>query len=81
MVSKDITKIIPTTLIFSTIVKATKDKEDDMMSAMRNQSMYFMPLITLFIGWNFSLGLLLYWFLTSLLMVVQQLVVNKTNKK
>lgn len=64
-----------------TIVEATKDKEDDMMSAMRTQSMYFMPLMTIFIGWNFSLGLLLYWFITSALMIGQQLVVNKINKK
>jgi len=63
------------------MVKATKDKEDDMMSAMRTQSLYFMPLMTIFIGWNFSLGLLLYWFTTSALMIGQQLVVNKVNKK
>jgi YidC/Oxa1 family membrane protein insertase len=63
------------------VIKATKDKEDDMMSAMRTQSMYLMPLMTIFIGWNFSLGLLLYWFITSALMIGQQLVVNKVNKK
>lgn len=73
--------MMPNPKIDKTIVKATKDKEDDMMSAMRNQSMYFMPLITLFIGWNFSLGLLLYWCTTSLLMVGQQVIVNKVNKK
>jgi YidC/Oxa1 family membrane protein insertase len=63
------------------IIKATKDKEDDMMSAMRTQSMYMMPLMTIFIGWNFSLGLLLYWFITSALMIGQQLLVNNINKK
>lgn len=62
------------------VVKSTKDKEDDMMSAMRTQSLYFMPLMTVFIGWNFSLGLLLYWFATSALMIGQQMVVNKVNK-
>ena len=63
------------------VVVATKDKEDDMMSAMRTQSMYFMPLMTIFIGWNFSLGLLLYWFITSALMIGQQVIVNKIGKK
>lgn len=72
--------MMPNPKVDKAIVKETKDKEDDMMSAMRNQSMYFMPLITIFIGWNFSLGLLLYWFTTSLLMVVQQVVVNRVNK-
>ena len=62
-------------------VKKNKDKEDDMMEAMRTQSTYFMPLMTIFIGWNFSLGLLLYWFATSALMIGQQLVFNKINKK
>lgn len=63
------------------VVEATKDKEDDMMSAMRTQSMYMMPAMTIFIGWNFSLGLLLYWFTTSALMIGQQVLVNKVNKK
>lgn len=52
--------------------KATADKEDDMMAAMRTQSLYLMPAMTLFIGWNFSLGILLYWFINSLVMIGQQ---------
>lgn len=73
--------MMPAPTVDKSIVKETKDKEDDMMSAMRTQSTYFMPLMTIFIGWNFSLGLLLYWFTTSALMIVQQLVFNKMNKK
>lgn len=74
--------MMPAPKVSESIVKETnKDKEDDMMAAMRTQSTYFMPLMTIFIGWNFSLGLLLYWFTTSGLMIVQQLVVNKMNKK
>jgi YidC/Oxa1 family membrane protein insertase len=63
------------------VVKETKDKEDDMMATMRTQSMYMMPAMTIFIGWNFSLGMLLYWFTTSVLMIGQQVLVNKVNKK
>jgi len=63
------------------IVKKTKDKEDDMMSTMRTQSMYMMPAMTLFIGWNFSLGILLYWFVNSGVMLVQQILVEKFNKE
>ncbi len=58
------------------VVKKTEDKEDDMMSAMRMQSTYMMPLMTIFIGWNFSLGMLLYWFVNSGAMLVQQLVMK-----
>jgi YidC/Oxa1 family membrane protein insertase len=73
--------MMPAPKMDKNVVEATKDKEDDMMSAMRTQSTYLMPLMTVFIGWNFSLGLLLYWFVNSLVMVGQQLVVNKISKK
>lgn len=59
------------------VVKGTKDKEDDMMSAMRTQSLYMMPAMTVFIGWNFSVGMLLYWFVNSGVMLIQQLLANK----
>jgi len=58
-------------------VALTKDKEDDMMGAMRNQSLYMMPVMTLFLGWSFNLGILLYWFMNSAVMLVQQLMVEK----
>jgi YidC/Oxa1 family membrane protein insertase len=57
--------------------KATKDKEDDMMGAMRTQSLYMMPAMTIFLGWSFNLGILLYWFMNSLVMYLQQLMVEK----
>lgn len=73
--------MMPNVKIDEKIVQKTKDKEDDMMSAMRTQSLYMMPAMTIFIGWNFALGLLLYWFTTSLLTVGQQVLVNRINKK
>lgn len=60
--------------------KETPGKEDDMMAAMRTQSLYFMPLMTIFIGWNFSVGILLYWFVNSIVMVGQQILTNKLTK-
>lgn len=62
------------------VVKATKDKEDDMMGMMRTQSMYMMPLMTVFIGWNFSIGMLLYWFVNSLVMLLQQILALNVDK-
>jgi membrane protein insertase Oxa1/YidC/SpoIIIJ len=73
--------MMPAPKVSEAIAGETKSKEDDMMAAMRTQSTYFMPLMTVFIGWSFSLGLLLYWFTTSALMIGQQLLVNKTTKK
>lgn len=55
------------------VVKKTDDKEDDMMAAMRTQSLYMMPAMTVFIGWNFSVGMLLYWFVNSGVMLIQQI--------
>lgn len=72
--------MMPAPKIDEKIVKVTKDKEDDMMSMMRTQSMYMMPLMTIVIGWNFSLGLLLYWFVNSAFMIGQQMVMNKNTK-
>ncbi|MFZ2152828.1 MAG: YidC/Oxa1 family membrane protein insertase [Microgenomates group bacterium] len=63
----------PTTIDQSAYVKATPEKSDDMMEAMRMQTTYMMPLMTIFIGWSFSLGMLLYWFVNSGVMLVQQL--------
>jgi membrane protein insertase Oxa1/YidC/SpoIIIJ len=62
-------------------VAQTKDKEDDMMSAMRTQSLYMMPAMTIIIGWGFNLGILLYWFVNSAVMLGQQLVMGNMNKK
>lgn len=73
--------MMPNPKVDEKIVEKTKDKEDDMMATMRTQSMYMMPAMTIFIGWNFSMGLLLYWFTTSALMIGQQVLVNKVNKK
>lgn len=61
-------------------VKQTKEKEDDMMEMMRTQSTYMMPIMTIIIGWSFSLGILLYWFVNSGVMLIQQLIVGKFNK-
>lgn len=73
--------MMPAPKVSEAIAHETKNKEDDMMAAMRTQSTYFMPLMTIFIGWSFSLGLLLYWFATSALMIGQQVLVNRMNKK
>lgn len=61
----------------SAYAKATADKEDDMMAAMRTQSLYMMPAMTVLIGWNFSLGILLYWFTNSVVMLAQQVAMER----
>lgn len=75
-------KMMPNTKADSSVVKVeTKDKEDDMMAAMRTQSTYMMPLMTIFIGFNFSVGILIYWFVNSAVMAGQQLLMAQIDRK
>jgi len=63
-------------------VKGEGSKDEDTMAVMNKQMMYFMPALTLFIGFSLPGGLMLYWFLTNLFMVLQQwLVFNKDKKQ
>jgi len=56
--------------------KKTEEKEDDMMAMMQKQMVYMMPLMTIFIGFRFSSGLVLYWLAFSLFMLAQQLLIK-----
>jgi len=53
--------------------KKTKEQSDDMAAAMQTQMLYFMPIMTLFIGFRFPSGLVLYWLTFSIFMLIQQL--------
>ena len=61
--------------------KQTPGKEDDMMAMMRTQSIYMMPLMTIFIGFSFSVGILIYWFVNSAVMAGQQLLMAQIDRK
>ena len=75
-------RMMPNTKVDSSVVKVeTKDKEDDMMAAMRTQSTYMMPLMTIFIGFNFSVGILIYWFVNSAVMAGQQILMAQFERK
>ena len=47
-------------------------KDEQMMANMNKQMMYFMPVLTLFIGATLPGGLALYWFVMNVLTVIQQ---------
>ncbi|MCD4705532.1 YidC/Oxa1 family membrane protein insertase [bacterium] len=52
-------------------------KDENMMAMMNKQMLYFMPLLTVFIGFTLPGGLTFYWFLTTLFMVFQQQIMFK----
>lgn len=52
-------------------------KDENMMSMMNKQMLYFMPVMTIIIGMKLPGGLSLYWFLSTALMAVQQMIVMR----
>lgn len=62
-------------------IKTDGAKDEDMMAIMNKQMVYFMPLMTIFIGLSFPAGLTLYWFTTTLLTILQQVYVFRKADK
>jgi YidC/Oxa1 family membrane protein insertase len=54
-------------------------KDENMMAMMNKQMLYFMPALTVFIGLSLPAGVTLYWFFSTLLMSIQQIVIAKKN--
>src|SRR3989338_1305393 len=52
-------------------------KDEDMMAMMNKQMLYFMPVFTVIIGISLPSGLVLYWFVMTLLTVGQQRLILK----
>lgn len=52
--------------------KATKEQSDDLATALQKQNLYLFPLLTLMIGLQLPSGLMLYWFVASLIQFGQQ---------
>lgn len=83
LIASAVTQFISSKLMMpasqATKAKAQKSPQqaDDMAAAMQSQMLYLMPAMTLFIGFSFPSGLVLYWLTFSLLMLVQQLWLKK----
>ncbi len=58
------------------IAKKTKSETDDIQLAMQQSTMYFVPLMTLYFGYKFPSGLVLYWLIFSLGNVWMQASIN-----
>jgi YidC/Oxa1 family membrane protein insertase len=55
----------------------TPAKNDDLAMAMQKQMIFLMPLMTIVIGYRFPGGLSLYWFVFSLIGLIQQYIVSR----
>lgn len=61
--------------------EAGQGGKDEAMTAMMNKQMlYFMPILTVVIGFTLPAGLTLYWFFSTLLMALQQVFLFKKSK-
>ncbi len=54
------------------IAKATAEGSDDIMVQTQSQMLYMFPLMTIIFGFQFPSGLVIYWFVFSLVSMVQQ---------
>ncbi len=63
------------------VVKTEGSKDENMMAIMNKQMLFIMPAVTVFIGLSLPGGLTLYWFVVTLITVIQQIVVFKSKSK
>ncbi len=63
------------------LAEKTDDNKDDLMYNMQKQMLYFMPVMTVVIGYKLPSGLALYWFVTTLFSLVQQVLLQKVYTK
>ncbi|MCK4553468.1 membrane protein insertase YidC [Candidatus Parcubacteria bacterium] len=61
-------------------VKSKGAKDENMMAIMNKQMLYFMPILTFFISYQFPAGLALYWLTTTILTVFQQMYIFKSKE-
>lgn len=62
-------------------IKDKGAKDENMAAIMSQQMTYFMPAITVFIGLTLPGGLTLYWFVLTLLTILQQIIIFKSKSK
>lgn len=62
------------------VPKVPGSKDEGIMTAMNKQMLYFMPLLTVFIGTSLPAGLMFYWLVTTILTIIQQYFMFKKPK-
>ncbi len=60
------------------VAHKAKDKQEDFASALQRQNLFLFPILTLVLGFQFPVGLMLYWFVSTLLQIPQQWFVGRS---
>lgn len=64
--------MLPETKAMEKVAKKTPEDTDDALAASQEQMLYMFPLMTLLFGYQFPLGLVLYWLVFSGVSIIQQ---------
>lgn len=64
--------MMPEVQAIKKFAKETEEKTDDIMASTQEQMIYMFPLMTIVFGYQFPAGLVLYWFVFSLVSGIQQ---------
>lgn len=62
------------------VAHEAKDKKEDFASAFQRQNLFLFPILTLVFGFQFPAGLMLYWFVSTILQIPQQLFVLRSRR-
>jgi YidC/Oxa1 family membrane protein insertase len=65
----------------SAAAESSSAKGPDFSKSMQQSMIYMMPLFMVFIAWNFPAGLALYWVVTMIFSLGQQIIVNRAVSK
>lgn len=80
IISAALAQYIQIKMMMSKNVVQNKKAEPDMSQIMTKQMMYLGPLLTLFIGVKFPAGLALYWLVSTVFAIIQQMKVLEKEK-
>jgi len=69
--------MMPTIEKESKVAKKTEEKSDDLSVSMQKQMLYLFPIMTLIFGYTLPSGVILYWFVFSLIGLLQQILISK----
>jgi len=78
LIAAALAQLISSKMMMPAMAKSQKEAAktpgmaDDLATSMQSQMTYLFPLMTILIGYSFPSGLILYWFIFSVLMVIQQ---------
>jgi YidC/Oxa1 family membrane protein insertase len=62
-------------------IRTTGSKDEDMAASVNKQMMYIIPVLTVVFGWQFPAGVTIYWLVSTLFSLAQQLYFFRVRKK